>query len=59
VMAAKSRPKTQAPVRGEKTISEILRGVAILSAISKTRSAMEIPELQAIPLYWKNTSREA
>src|SRR6266436_5603282 len=47
VMAARSRPKTQARVRGEKTSSEILRGIAILSAISKTRSAMEIPELQA------------
>jgi hypothetical protein len=58
-MAARSRPKTQARVRREKTSSEILRKIAILGAISKTRSAMEIPELQAIPLYWKNTSREA
>jgi hypothetical protein len=44
---------------GEKASAEILRKIAILSAISKTRSATEIVQLQAVLFHRRNSFRGA
>src|SRR5207249_1671449 len=58
VTAASITPKTKARPRAEKTNSGILRSFAVLSAIWRNGSAIKIAQLQAAPLYRKNTFRD-